>query len=86
MSRARVNVLGTASVQRAAERGNCERLVIASSSSVYGLNGSMPFSVHDNVDHPVVSFDVSHSNHGIVDEYTIHVDSHHAIAIIIRFL
>ena len=28
-------------------------LVYASSSSVYGLNGAMPFSVHDNVDHPV---------------------------------
>jgi UDP-glucuronate 4-epimerase len=28
-------------------------LVFASSSSVYGLNTSMPFSVHDNVDHPI---------------------------------
>lgn len=28
-------------------------LVFASSSSVYGANTSMPFSVHDNVDHPV---------------------------------
>lgn len=27
--------------------------VFASSSSVYGLNSSMPFSVHDNVDHPI---------------------------------
>jgi UDP-glucuronate 4-epimerase len=30
-----------------------EHLVYASSSSVYGLNAAMPFSVHDNVDHPV---------------------------------
>jgi UDP-glucuronate 4-epimerase len=30
-----------------------EHLVYASSSSVYGANTSMPFSVHDNVDHPV---------------------------------
>jgi UDP-glucuronate 4-epimerase len=30
-----------------------EHLVYASSSSVYGANTKMPFSVHDNVDHPV---------------------------------
>ena len=30
-----------------------EHLVYASSSSVYGMNVKMPFSVHDNVDHPV---------------------------------
>jgi UDP-glucuronate 4-epimerase len=30
-----------------------EHLVYASSSSVYGANTHMPFSVHDNVDHPV---------------------------------
>jgi UDP-glucuronate 4-epimerase len=30
-----------------------EHLVFASSSSVYGLNTAMPFSVHDNVDHPI---------------------------------
>jgi len=32
---------------------NVSHLVFASSSSVYGLNTKMPFSVHDNVDHPV---------------------------------
>lgn len=30
-----------------------KHLVFASSSSVYGLNTRMPFSVHDNVDHPI---------------------------------
>jgi UDP-glucuronate 4-epimerase len=30
-----------------------KHLVYASSSSVYGSNKKMPFSVHDNVDHPV---------------------------------
>ena len=30
-----------------------EHFVFASSSSVYGLNTAMPFSVHDNVDHPI---------------------------------
>ena len=30
-----------------------KRLVFASSSSVYGANTKMPFSIHDNVDHPI---------------------------------
>lgn len=32
---------------------NVEHFTFASSSSVYGLNTNMPFSVHDNVDHPI---------------------------------
>ena len=31
----------------------CQHLVYASSSSVYGGNAKLPFSVHDNVDHPL---------------------------------
>jgi len=31
----------------------CEHLIFASSSSVYGGNTKLPFSVHDNVDHPI---------------------------------
>lgn len=50
---ARVNVLGTASVQRAAERAGCSRLVIASSSSVYGNNARTPFSEEDPVEAPI---------------------------------
>ena len=38
---------------RAAGTTACAHLVYASSSSVYGANTKMPFSVHDNVDHPV---------------------------------
>jgi UDP-glucuronate 4-epimerase len=34
-------------------RNDCEHLVFASSSSVYGANTKMPFSIHDNVDHPI---------------------------------
>jgi UDP-glucuronate 4-epimerase len=33
--------------------GGCTHLVYASSSSVYGGNSKLPFSVHDNVDHPL---------------------------------
>jgi len=32
---------------------NIEHLVFASSSSVYGSNTNYPFSIHNNVDHPV---------------------------------
>ena len=49
----RVNVLGTASVQRAAERAGCEKLVMASSSSVYGNNEKTPFAEDDPVEHPI---------------------------------
>ena len=38
---------------RAAATTRCAHLVYASTSSVYGANTKMPFSVHDNVDHPV---------------------------------
>jgi UDP-glucuronate 4-epimerase len=50
---AHVNVTGTASVLRAAERSGCERVVIASSSSVYGNNAKAPFSEEDAVEAPI---------------------------------
>jgi len=47
------NVTGTLNVLEACRHRGSEHLVFASSSSVYGANTTMPFSVHDNVDHPV---------------------------------
>jgi UDP-glucuronate 4-epimerase len=47
------NVTGTLNVLEACRHRGTEHLVFASSSSVYGANTAMPFSVHDNVDHPV---------------------------------
>jgi UDP-glucuronate 4-epimerase len=47
------NVDGFMSVLEACRHHEVEHLVFASSSSVYGSNTRMPFSVHDNVDHPV---------------------------------
>lgn len=49
----RANVLGTASVLRAAERAGCGRIVLASSSSVYGNNEKTPFAEDDPVEHPI---------------------------------
>lgn len=47
------NVVGFLNVLEGCRHSNVEHLVYASSSSVYGANRKMPFSVHDNVDHPV---------------------------------
>ncbi len=47
------NVQGFMTILEGCRHHPVEHLVFASSSSVYGLNTSMPFSVHDNVDHPV---------------------------------
>ncbi len=47
------NMLGFANILEGCRHNGIEHLVFASSSSVYGLNTSMPFSVHDNVDHPI---------------------------------
>lgn len=47
------NIVGFINILEGCRHNNVEHLVYASSSSVYGANESMPFSVHDNVDHPL---------------------------------
>ena len=47
------NVVGFMNVLEGCRHGKVQHLVYASSSSVYGGNTHMPFSVHDSVDHPV---------------------------------
>ncbi len=47
------NVTGFLNILECCRHQNIEHLVYASSSSVYGGNTQMPFSVRDNVDHPV---------------------------------
>ncbi|MDD2767609.1 MAG: NAD-dependent epimerase [Methylococcus sp.] len=47
------NLVGFCNVLEACRHHEVEHLVYASSSSVYGANTAMPFSVHHNVDHPV---------------------------------
>ena len=47
------NINGFINILEACRHYNVEHLVFASSSSVYGANTSMPFSVHDNIDHPL---------------------------------
>jgi len=47
------NLVGFANILEGCRHSGVKHLVYASSSSVYGLNENMPFSVHDNVDHPI---------------------------------
>lgn len=47
------NITGFLNILEACRHFGTEHLVYASSSSVYGANTAMPFSVHNNVDHPV---------------------------------
>jgi UDP-glucuronate 4-epimerase len=47
------NVVGFANVLEGCRHNSVEHLVYASTSSVYGANTKMPFSVHQNVDHPL---------------------------------
>jgi UDP-glucuronate 4-epimerase len=47
------NLVGFGNILESCRHHKIEHLVYASSSSVYGSNSHMPFSVHDNVDHPL---------------------------------
>jgi UDP-glucuronate 4-epimerase len=47
------NLVGFTNILEGCRHNGVKHLVYASSSSVYGANEAMPFSVHDNVDHPL---------------------------------
>jgi UDP-glucuronate 4-epimerase len=47
------NITGFLNVLEGCRHAGCGHLVFASTSSVYGANRKLPFSVHDNTDHPV---------------------------------
>tara|TARA_B110000259_G_scaffold188434_1_gene247362 strand:+ start:695 stop:1702 length:1008 start_codon:yes stop_codon:yes gene_type:complete len=47
------NIVGFMNILECSRHNKISNLVYASSSSVYGANLTMPFSVHDNVDHPL---------------------------------
>ena len=50
------NIVGTLHVLEGCRHNDVEHLVYASSSSVYGANTEMPFSIHHNVDHPLALY------------------------------
>ncbi len=49
----KTNMVGFGHILEGCRYGNVAHLVYASSSSVYGSNTKIPYSIHDNVDHPI---------------------------------
>ncbi|SHI76323.1 UDP-glucuronate 4-epimerase [Malonomonas rubra DSM 5091] len=66
------NIQGFMNILEGCRHNEVEHLVYASSSSVYGANTAMPFSVHDNVDHPVSLYAASKK----ANELMAHTYSH----------
>ena len=50
------NIVGTLHILEGCRHNDVKHLVYASSSSVYGANTTMPFSIHQNVDHPLALY------------------------------
>lgn len=66
------NLVGFVNVLEGCRHSGVKHLVYASSSSVYGANTNMPFSVHDNVDHPISLYAASKK----ANELMAHTYSH----------
>lgn len=66
------NIVGFVNLLECCRHNHTAHLVFASSSSVYGANTKMPFSVHDNVDHPVSLYAASKK----ANELMAHTYSH----------
>lgn len=66
------NIVGFVNILEGCRHHGIKNLVYASSSSVYGLNEAMPFSTHDNVDHPVSLYAASKKS----NELMAHAYSH----------
>ena len=66
------NIVGFLNILEACKDHKVKHLVYASSSSVYGLNETIPFSTNDNVDHPISIYAASKKS----NELMAHVYSH----------
>lgn len=66
------NIVGFAHILEGCRHHGVEHLVYASSSSVYGANTAMPFSIHQNVDHPLSLYAASKKS----NELMAHTYSH----------
>ena len=66
------NIVGFMNILEGCRHNHVKHLVYASSSSVYGANEAMPFSVHDNVDHPLSLYAASKK----ANELMAHTYSH----------
>ena len=66
------NILGFGNILEGCRNSSVSHLVYASSSSVYGSNTEMPFSIHHNVDHPLSLYAASKK----ANELMAHTYSH----------
>jgi UDP-glucuronate 4-epimerase len=66
------NIVGFSHILEGCRHNEINHLVYASSSSVYGSNTKMPFSIHDNVDHPLSLYAASKK----ANELVAHTYSH----------
>src|SRR5205807_2690666 len=66
------NIEGFVNVLEGCRHSNCKHLIFASSSSVYGANTKLPFSVQDYVDHPISLYAASKK----ANELMAHAYSH----------
>ena len=66
------NIVGFVNILEACRHNKVKHLSYASSSSVYGLNETMPFSIHHNVDHPISLYAASKKS----NELMAHTYSH----------
>src|SRR5437870_2149621 len=66
------NLVGFTNILEGCRHNGCRHLLFASSSSVYGANRKLPFSVHDNVDHPISLYAASKK----ANELMAHTYSH----------
>jgi len=68
----KTNMVGFAHILEGCRNSNVKHLVYASSSSVYGANTKLPFSIHDNIDHPLSLYAASKKT----NELMAHTYSH----------
>jgi len=67
------NLEGFINVLEGCRHNGCKRLVFASSSSVYGANTKLPFSVQDNVDHPISLYAASKKANELIAQSYSHL-------------
>jgi len=69
------NIVGFAHILEGCRHNAVEHLVYASTSSVYGANTSMPFSAHQNVDHPLSVYSASKKSNELMAHSYSHLYS-----------
>jgi UDP-glucuronate 4-epimerase len=67
------NITGTLHILEGCRHNGVEHLILASSSSVYGANTEMPFSVHQNVDHPLSLYAASKKSNELMAHAYAHL-------------